>query len=88
LPARKSHRQSETRAVRNRRVKSITRTVMNKAFLELRSGDSESAETAVRDASAVLDRGVQKGILHKNNASRRKSRIAARLNQVRKAAAA
>jgi small subunit ribosomal protein S20 len=88
LPARKSHRQSETRAVRNRRVKSITRTVMNKAFLTLRSGDAESAETAVRDASAVLDRGVQKGILHKNNASRRKSRIAARLNQVRKAAAA
>jgi small subunit ribosomal protein S20 len=61
---------------------------MNKAFLAVRSGDAESAETAVRDASAVLDRGVQKGILHKNNASRRKSRIAARLNQVRKAAAA
>ena len=44
--------------------------------------DVEAAERAVRAASSTLDKAVQKGILHKNNASRSKSRLAARLNEM------
>jgi small subunit ribosomal protein S20 len=46
------------------------------------SGDVEAASTAVHDALSILDKAVKKGILHKNNASRSKSRLAARLNQM------
>ena len=61
---------------------------MNKALRSLESGDAESAATTVRDAGAELDRAVRKGILHKNNAARHKSRMAAKLNQLPRAAAA
>jgi small subunit ribosomal protein S20 len=51
------------------------------------SGDVAEAETAVYDALVTLDRAVQKGILHKNNADRRKSRMAIRLNKMKAASA-
>jgi small subunit ribosomal protein S20 len=46
------------------------------------AGDAEAAAAAVHDAISFLDRAVKKGILHKNNASRSKSRLAARLNRM------
>jgi small subunit ribosomal protein S20 len=49
-------------------------------------GDVVEAETAVHEALSTLDRAVQKGILHKNNVNRRKSRMAARLNKMKAAA--
>jgi small subunit ribosomal protein S20 len=51
------------------------------------SGDVAEAETAVHDALATLDRAVQKGILHKNNVNRRKSRMATQLNKMKAASA-
>jgi len=51
------------------------------------SGDVPEAETAVKQALSTLDRAVQKGILHKNNVNRRKSRMAANLNRMKAAAA-
>jgi small subunit ribosomal protein S20 len=45
------------------------------------SGDAEAA-AAVHDALSALDKAVKKGILHKNNASRSKSRLAAKLNRM------
>jgi len=58
---------------------------MAKALRSVESGDVADAETAVRDALVTLDRAVQKGILHKNNVNRRKSRMAARLNEMKAA---
>ncbi len=60
---------------------------MAKALRSVESGDVAEAETAVRDALSTMDRAVQKGILHKNNVNRRKSRIAARLNKLKAASA-
>ncbi len=82
MPAKKSARKSVKRYSRNQSVRRSTRTAITGARRAMASGDVEAAEPAVRHAESLLDRAVKKGILHKNNASRRKSRLAARLNQM------
>jgi small subunit ribosomal protein S20 len=54
---------------------------MSGARRAIAGGDAEIAGTAVQQAISVLDKAVKKGVLHKNNASRRKSRLAALLNR-------
>jgi small subunit ribosomal protein S20 len=83
LPSEKSARQSLRRYQRNRSVRRATRTMVRKALAAVESEDLAEAEPAIRQAMSVLDRAVKKGILHENNASRRKSRLAARLNRLR-----
>ena len=63
-------------------MRSTTRTAVSGAKRAVDSGDVELASTAIHDALSILDKAVKKGILHKNNASRSKSRLAARLNQM------
>ncbi|MDE2843774.1 MAG: 30S ribosomal protein S20 [Chloroflexota bacterium] len=82
MPAKKAARQSVKRAQRNQSVRRTTRTAIAGARRAVVSGDVEVAEPAIRRAISLLDKAVKKGILHKNNASRRKSRLAARLNQL------
>ncbi len=82
MPAKKAARQSVKRYRRNQSTRRATRTAVSDARRAVGSGDAEVAEPAVRRAISVLDKAVKKGILHKNNASRRKSRLAARLNQL------
>ena len=60
---------------------------MTKARRLIPSGDVDAAERAVRDAVVALDKAAQKGVLHPNNASRRKSRIMKQLQQAKRAAA-
>ena len=79
MPASKAGRQQVKRARRNRSAKTETRTILGRANKSLESGDFESAEPAVMNAVRVLDRAAQKGILHKNNVARRKSRMMAKL---------
>ena len=85
MPAKKAGRQQVKRAVRTRGDRTETRSAMASALRSVESGDVAEAETAVHHALSTLDRAVQKGILHKNNASRRKSRMAARLNKMKTA---
>jgi len=87
LPAKKTGRQQVKRAVRTRGDRTETRTAMAKALRSVDAGDVAVAEVDVRDALSIMDRAVQKGILHKNNVNRRKSRIAARLNKLKAASA-
>ena len=87
MPAKKAGRQQVKRAVRTRGDRTETRSAMARALRSVESGDVAEAETAVRDALVTLDRAVQKGILHKNNADRRKSRMAIRLNKMKAASA-
>jgi small subunit ribosomal protein S20 len=82
LPARKSARKAVKRYQRNHSIRRATRTAVGRARRAVDSGDPESAEAAVRHALSALDKAAKKGILHKNNASRGKSRLAARLNKV------
>ena len=86
MPAKKAGRQQVKRSVRTRGDRTETRSAMAKALRSVESGDVAEAEIAVHDALSVMDRAVQKGILHKNNVNRRKSRMAARLNNMKAAA--
>ena len=83
MPARKAARQSVKRSVRNRSARTSTRTTLARAIQSIEAGDADQAEPAVSAALSSLDRSVQKGILHKNNASRRKSRLTIKLNRLR-----
>ena len=79
MPAKKAGRQQVKRARRNRSARTETRTIIGRANRSLESGDVEAAQPAVMSAVRLLDRAVRKGILHKNNAARRKSRMMAKL---------
>jgi len=85
LPAKKTGRQQIKRAVRTRGDRTETRSAIAKALRSVESGDVAEAEIDVHNALSTLDRAVQKGILHKNNADRRKSRMAVRLNKMKAA---
>ena len=87
MPAKKAGRQQIKRAVRTRGDRSETRSAMANALRSVEAGDVVEAEIAVKTALITLDRAVQKGILHKNNVNRRKSRMAANLNKMKAAVA-
>ena len=79
--AQKAQRQSIKRAARNKSVKSAIRTYEKKATLSVGEG-GENAASAVLQAVSALDRAAQKGVIHANNAARRKSRLMSRLHQL------
>ena len=83
MPAKKTGRQQAKRALRTRGDRTETRSAMARALRSVESGIVEDAEAAVSAALVTLDRAVLKGILHKNNVNRRKSRMAARLNKMK-----
>ncbi len=80
-------RSSEKRRQRNRIVRGSTRTSVKKARTSLTGKDMAVAEAAVQDAVSALDKAAAKGVIHKNNAARRKSRLMRQLNQAKEAAA-
>jgi len=82
--AKKSIRISKERRSRNRAVTSTVKTSVGKArkLLEGKVKDLESAKEAVKQATTALDKAAQKGIIHKRNAARRKSRLTKKLNAV------
>lgn len=86
--ARKRIRVAERRRARNRPYRSAARTFVKKAELAIRAGDQPVAATAVGDAISMLDRVAGKGIIHKNNAARRKSRLMTKFNKLGQTATA
>ena len=80
-------RSSEKRRQRNRFVRGSTRTSIRKARTSITGKDMVVAEVAVHDAVSALDKAAAKGVIHKNNAARRKSRLMRQLNQAKQAAA-
>ena len=76
----KAHRQSIKRRLRNRAVKSATKTAIRHANEAIVGGDIDAAREAMRNALKTLDRAAQKGVLHPNNAGRRKSRLLLKYN--------
>ncbi len=82
----KRNRQNEKRRLRNRYYVGRARTLVRKAQASLETGSTETAVEATRLAISALDKAAEKGILHKNNAARRKSRLMKRLNALNKAA--
>jgi len=78
----KRARQTVTRTEVNRANRSRVRTSLRAMREALVKGDAKSAQTQYRDTVSVLDRGVQKGVLHANTASRYKARLNARVKAV------
>jgi len=80
----KRHRQSVKRAERNRVVRSRVRTAVKRARVAIDSGEAGAAG-AVATASRDLDKAATKGVIHRNNASRRKARLARQAAKAAKA---
>lgn len=79
--AKKDIRVNVEKRARNRSVKSLCRTSITKAEKLLAAGSVEEAKTAVDSAVKRLDKAAEKGIIHPNNAARRKSRLMDKLNK-------
>jgi small subunit ribosomal protein S20 len=73
--AEKRHRQSEERRLRNKSVKSAIHTSVKKFTLLAQKKEIAGAETALRDMIKRLDTAAGKGIIKKNAAARKKSRM-------------
>lgn len=74
--ARKRARQAETTRQRNASQKSALRTAVKKVKKAIATGDKAAAATTFKESQAVIDRIADKRIVHKNLASRTKSRLA------------
>ena len=79
LSAKKRIRQNAKRRIRNRIVRGRTRTAVKQARTAIDSGDAQAAVEAVKLAVSHLDRTANKGVIHRKNAARRKSRLMKRL---------
>ena len=77
--AEKMIRVAERRRVRNRAVKSAVKTFVRKAERSI-FGEGEDSASLVVQAISKLDKAASKGVLHKRNAARRKSRLMKKLN--------
>ena len=80
-------KQNHKRRLRNRLFTSSTRTFIKHARTTIDEGTPEDARTATLAAISALDKAAEKGIIHKNNAARRKSRLMRRLAQIEKPSA-
>jgi len=77
--SKKRARQSANRLQINKARRSRIRTHLRKVEEAIAAGDKDAAGVALRDAQPELMRGVTKGVFHKNTASRKISRLAARV---------
>ena len=85
MPSEKSARVAAKRALRNRPIRNSARTLVRRAQDSISGGGAEAALADTKAAIKVLDKAAQKGIIHKNNAARRKSRLMAKLNRLQDA---
>lgn len=83
----KRNRQNEKRRLRNRYYRGRARSFVREAREALGSQGVEEARPKAIQAVSALDRAAEKGVIHKNNAARRKSRLMKKLAQMEKAQA-
>jgi small subunit ribosomal protein S20 len=81
--AEKAARAAERKRLRNKSVKSATKTHVTRAEKLISSNELESAQQAVVAATSALDRAAKKGVIHPNTAARRKSRLMKKFNQAK-----
>ena len=80
--AKKRVKVTESKTMQNKMLKSALKTCMKKYEAALASGDKTSAEETYKVAVKKIDQAVAHGILHKNNAARKKSRFTSMLNRM------
>jgi len=85
LPVTKSSRKQvrvvERGRLRNKSIRSLCKTNITKAERLIFLGELESAQRVVMAAVSSLDKAAEKGVIHPNNAARRKSRLMKKLNE-------
>lgn len=79
--AEKRVRVNERRRLRNQAYRSATRTMLKKAQVAIEQGVGQETTTALLAAVSQIDRAASKGIIHRNAAARKKSRLMARYNK-------
>ena len=83
--AEKRDRQNKKRKVRNAAVKSQTKTEIKKVLAAVEDKESENSEKALKSAIKVIKKAASKGVYHKNNASRKVSRLTKKVAALKKA---
>jgi small subunit ribosomal protein S20 len=83
----KRHRRSLKRKLRNRAVKTHVHSAVKGTQEALSAGNAEQAGQALREAMKVLGKAATKGVIHRNTAARKISRLARQLNRVKTQAA-
>lgn len=73
---------NETKRERNKAIKSNMRTHIKRVEHLIAEKDVENAKAAFQTTTQVIDKAVQKGVIHKNNGNRQKARLAKKLNEV------
>ncbi len=86
--AEKRIRVGERKRARNKPLRSAAKTYEKRAETAIAAGDAEAAAGEIRLAISQLDKVAGKGVIHKNNAARRKSRLMAKFNKLTTATAA
>ena len=81
--AKKRHRQNLKARTRNRAAKSAVRTQIRKLSAAIAGGDGAAIDTEFRATVKRLDQTAAKGVIHKNVASRTKSRLSRRVKAVK-----
>ena len=74
----KRNRQNEKRRINNRNVRGAARTAVNQARAAFDEGAPETKDAVLKAISAI-DKAAEKGVIHKNNAARRKGRLMKKL---------
>mgnify|MGYP000606352128 CR=1 FL=1 len=78
--AKKENLVTETKAARNKAIKSGVKTAIKKVEAAVAANDKAAAEAALKDATSVIASAGSKGIFHKNNAARKVSRLTKLVN--------
>lgn len=81
--AKKRMRQNEKRRLLNRRYRAAARTHIKRTRALMTAGELDEAEAAMLQAVSTLDKAARKGVIHPNNAARRKSRLMSQLAAAR-----
>ena len=79
--AMKRARQGEKSRLRNAHVKSTMKTNIKKVLVALQGKDKSGLQQAFKEAVICVDKAASKGVIHKNNAARRVSRLAKKVGQ-------
>ncbi len=70
------------RADRNKAIKSATKTAIKKVHAAIEANDKEAAKAALHDATSIIAKAAGKGVYHKNNASRKISKLSLAVNKM------
>lgn len=84
----KRARQAEKQNIRNKAVRSSIKTIVKKVESAIASGNKEDAGKSLIEAVKTITKAVSKGVIHKNTASRKISRLTRKVNTLFKAEAA